>query len=43
MKTQIRAKSKNRERDWAVFRRLDEKKGAKGLVGIVSGDTLMIS
>jgi hypothetical protein len=30
MKAQIRAKSRNRGRDWAVFRRPDENKGCRG-------------
>jgi hypothetical protein len=30
MKTQIRAKTRNRGRDWAVFRRPDEKKRLPG-------------
>jgi hypothetical protein len=30
MKAQIRAKTRNRGRDWAVFRRLDEKKRVSG-------------
>jgi hypothetical protein len=40
MKTQIRAKSRNRGHDWAVFHRPDEKKGCRDLVGLVSGDAL---
>jgi hypothetical protein len=30
MKTQIQAKTRNRGRDWAIFRRPDEKKGCRG-------------
>jgi hypothetical protein len=40
MKAQIRAKTRIRGRDWADLRRLDEKKGAGGLVERVSGDAL---
>jgi hypothetical protein len=41
MKAQIRAKKRNRGRDWAVFRRPDEKKGDGGLAGLVAGDALI--
>jgi hypothetical protein len=37
MKAQIRAKSRNRERDWTVS---EEKKCVGGLVSLVSGDAL---
>jgi hypothetical protein len=40
MKTQIWAKTRIRERNWADLRRLDEKNGAGGIVGRVSGDAL---
>jgi hypothetical protein len=40
MKAQIRAKTRNRGRDWAVFRRPDRKKAAGSLVGFVAGDAL---
>jgi hypothetical protein len=43
MKVQIRAKFRNQGRDWAVFRHPDEKKDARGLVGLVGGDTLISS
>jgi hypothetical protein len=40
MKAQIRGKTRNRGRDWAVFRRSDEKRAAGGLVGFMAGDAL---
>jgi hypothetical protein len=40
MKAQIRAKTRNRGRDWAVFCHPNEKKGAGGLAGLVAGDAL---
>jgi hypothetical protein len=40
IKTQIRGKTRNRGRDWAVFRRPDEKTAAGGLAGLVDGDAL---
>jgi hypothetical protein len=40
MKAQIWAKSRNRRRDWADFRRPDEKKGAGSLAGLVAKDSL---
>jgi hypothetical protein len=40
MKAQIWVKTRNRGHDWAIFRRLDEKKAAGGLVGFMAGDTL---
>jgi hypothetical protein len=41
MKAQIRAKTRNRGRDWAVFRRPDEKKAVGGLAGSMAGDALI--
>jgi hypothetical protein len=41
MKAQIQAKTRNRGRDWIVFRRLDgKKKGVEGLAGLMAGDAL---
>jgi hypothetical protein len=40
MKAQIRGKTRNRGRDWAIFRRSDEKKVAGGLAGFMAGDPL---
>jgi hypothetical protein len=40
MKARIRAKTRNRGRDWAIFCRSDGKKGAGGLVWLVAGDAL---
>jgi hypothetical protein len=42
MKAQIQAKTRNQGRDWAVFRRPDEKKDAGSLAGLVAGDALML-
>jgi hypothetical protein len=43
MKAQIRAKTRNRGRDCAVFHRSNEKKTAEGLVGEMAGDVLSAS
>jgi hypothetical protein len=40
MKAQIQAKTRIRGRDWADLRCPDEKMGARGLVGRVSGEAL---
>jgi hypothetical protein len=40
MKSQIRAKTRNRGRDWAVFCRSDKKKSAEGLAGTMARDAL---
>jgi hypothetical protein len=37
---QIRGKTRSRGRDWAIFRRPDEKMAAEGLAGLVAGDAL---
>jgi hypothetical protein len=43
MKAQIRAKTRNRGRDWAVFRRPDKKKRVVGdLVGFMARDALKL-
>jgi hypothetical protein len=42
MKAQIRAKTRNRGRDWAIFRRPDEKKADGGLAGSIAEDALTI-
>jgi hypothetical protein len=40
MKAQIRAKTRIRGRDWAIYAVWMKKTGAGGLVGLVSGDAL---
>jgi hypothetical protein len=40
MNAQIRAKTMNRGRDWAIFHRPDEKRAAGGLIGFMAGDAL---
>jgi hypothetical protein len=42
MKTQIRAKSRIRGRDWPFFAVRIKNKGAGGLVGLMSGDALSL-
>jgi hypothetical protein len=42
MKAQIRGKTRNRGRDWAVFHRPDEKKAVWGLAGFVAGDAVTL-
>jgi hypothetical protein len=43
MKAQIRAKMRNRGRDWAIFHHQDEKRTAEDLVGFMAGNALLDS
>jgi hypothetical protein len=40
MKAQIRAKTRNQGRDWAVFCHSNKKRVAEDLVGFMAGDAL---
>jgi hypothetical protein len=43
MKAQIRAKTRIRGRDWAIYRRPDEKRVAGGLTRETAGDALIVT